>query len=411
MSCAVICCYRERQTSLTVYMETSKEKTITSSGPYIVRLLNSSLNGCEFPLLTGRTLFVVGQSDALTASGQLPDIPADSFFIPLDHGGVNFEIQVDTDATEIILHELKEGNSESRSVQLNTPIQVGELLILIRPESEPWVPEQPEKLETSAKKNEPRFKNGIVAALAGFFILGIGTVGTLWILNSPQRQAAELDSLLGQEKERFQVLPGRDKMLYVAAQNERDTLWARQVLARGDYDKNARVINENEENKRISIWLDTYYPQLAYYRIHFDEPRKPVFWLSRQRNTMSKKELEVLSQKLRALMPYADSVNITLMDDVTAAGQAEAGLKQQALPYSRRNHKGGVTFVIQGALDDVEILRARQFVDSYYRTWGGRYVQFAIELKDDWLKGRSFQYGAEGYIKMSPGHWYFPSPL
>ncbi|MDI8799794.1 hypothetical protein MJM59_28450, partial [Salmonella enterica subsp. enterica serovar Montevideo] len=42
--------------------------------------------------------------------------------------------------------------------------------------------------------------------------------------------------------------------------------------------------------------------------------------------------------------------------------------------------------------DDVEILRARQFVDSYYRTWGGRYVQFAIELKDDWLKGRSFQY-------------------
>lgn len=200
-------------------------------------------------------------------------------------------------------------------------------------------------------------------------------------------------------------------MLYVSAQNERDTLWARQVLARGDYDKNARVINENEENKRISTWLDTYYPQLAYYRLHFDEPRKPVFWLSRQRNNMSKKEIEVLSQKLRALMPYADSVDITLMDDVAAAGQAEAGLKQQALPYSRRNHKGGVTFVIQGALDDVEILRARQFVDSYYRTWGGRYVQFAIELKDDWLKGRSFQYGAEGYIKMSPGHWYFPSPL
>nr|WP_321775934.1 PrgH/EprH family type III secretion apparatus protein [Salmonella enterica] len=81
---------------------------------YIVRLLNSSLNGCEFPLLTGRTLFVVGQSDALTASGQLPDIPADSFFIPLDHGGVNFEIQVDTDTTEIILHELKEGKVRNK---------------------------------------------------------------------------------------------------------------------------------------------------------------------------------------------------------------------------------------------------------------------------------------------------------
>ncbi|WP_302184624.1 PrgH/EprH family type III secretion apparatus protein, partial [Salmonella enterica] len=75
--------------------------TITSPGPYIVRLLNSSINGFEFPLLTCRTIFVVGQSDALTASCQLPDIPADIFFIPLDHGGVNFEIQVDSDATEI----------------------------------------------------------------------------------------------------------------------------------------------------------------------------------------------------------------------------------------------------------------------------------------------------------------------
>ncbi|WP_348260122.1 PrgH/EprH family type III secretion apparatus protein, partial [Salmonella enterica] len=84
-------------------------------------------------------------------------IPADSFFIPLDHGGLNFEIQVHSHATEVILHELKEGNSESRSVQLNTPIHVRELLILIRPQSEPWVPERPGKLETSAKKNEPRF--------------------------------------------------------------------------------------------------------------------------------------------------------------------------------------------------------------------------------------------------------------
>ncbi|VDZ77189.1 cell invasion protein [Salmonella bongori] len=189
-------------------METSKEKTITSPGPYIVRLLNSSLNGCEFPLLTGRTLFVVGQSDTLTASGQLPDMPADSFFIPLEQGGINFEIQVNPDAAEIILHELKEGNAESRPVQLNTPVQIGELLILIRPENEPWTPEQPGMLEKTEKKSEPRYKNGVVAALACFFILGIGTVGTLWILNSPQRQAAELDSLFGPGEGAFSGIAG-----------------------------------------------------------------------------------------------------------------------------------------------------------------------------------------------------------
>ncbi len=92
-------------------------------------------------------------------------------------------------------------------------------------------------------------------------------------------------------------------MFYVAAQNERDTLWARQVFSEGDCDKNARVINET---KKISVSLPGWRPAIRswlYYRLHFDEPRKPVFWLSRQRNTMSKKELEVLSQKLRAPPP------------------------------------------------------------------------------------------------------------
>lgn len=50
-------------------------------------------------------------------------------------------------------------------------------------------------------------------------------------------------------------------------------------------------------------------------------------------------------------------------------------------------------------MDDGEILRTRQFINEYTQKWGSNYVQFAIELKDDWLKGRSFLYGSDGYIK------------
>ena len=87
------------------------------------------------------------------------------------------------------------------------------------------------------------------------------------------------------------------------------------------------------------------------------------------------------------------------------------GLARQALPFRRHNHPDSVTFVIEGSLDDGELQRARQFVDGYYRQWGSRYVQFATELKDDWLKGKSFKYGNQGYVKMETGHWYFPKPL
>ncbi|WP_306461289.1 PrgH/EprH family type III secretion apparatus protein, partial [Pseudomonas fluorescens] len=47
----------------------------------------------------------------------------------------------------------------------------------------------------------------------------------------------------------------------------------------------------------------------------------------------------------------------------------------------------------------------------FNQQWGERYVHFAIELKDDWLKGKSFQYGPQGYVKMTPSSWYFPKPL
>lgn len=395
-------------------MDTTVESTTPISGPFIIRLLNSSLNGCEFPLPQGRTLFIVGEVDTFISSEQIPVLPVDSLFIPLEQGGVNFELVVDenlADDKKITLHELTPESIGPRSVVVNSPIQVGELLIVIRPEGQPWVPSIPAKSEITRVANYLYLKKGMIITLACIVILAISIAGTFWVLNAPQRQVAELDSLLGKEKERFLVLPGRDKVFYILSKNEGDSLWARQVIARGDYSKVARVIDEYEENKRVSTWLDTYYPRLAYYRLHLDNPREPIFWISRQRVKFSKIELDALSKKLVEIMPYADSVSIVSMDDITAAEQAESGLKQQALPYSRKNNKDSVTFVIQGALDDTEILRARQFVDSYYRTWGDRYIQFAIELKDDWLKGRSFQYGAEGYVKMSSGHWYFPSPM
>ncbi|HHE6471357.1 TPA: PrgH/EprH family type III secretion apparatus protein [Providencia rettgeri] len=396
----------------------NKDKNQSTTG-FVIRLLNSPLRGCEFPLALGRTLFIVSNESELINFDLVPELPLDTIYIPLDEGGVNFEIIVnkdaDVDEDKILLSELSESDSSiDHTIYFNTPMKIGELSIAIRPENEEWSSEVlSEKEQKDNLKRIPKkcsFK--LLRKVAFCSVIAVGIfVATYWIWNAPQRQVAELNSLLGVEKQHFQVLLGRDNIFYIVAKDERRHLWARQVIARGGYEKEALVVDNENENKRLTEWLSNNYPAMPFYRLHLNNPKKPQFWISRQRTSLDPEQRKKLIAELMKVFPYAESIDIVSIDDNVAISQAENGLKLQALPYTINKGAQNFTFLIKGSLDDGEILRTRQFINEYTQKWGNNYVQFAIELKDDWLKGRSFQYGSEGYIKKNSSHWYYPSPL
>ncbi|PJG60487.1 PrgH/EprH family type III secretion apparatus protein [Aeromonas cavernicola] len=380
----------------------------------VIRLLNGPLCGCEFLLFSGRTLFVVRNPSQVASPEVTAELPPDTLFIPLEHGGINFELRFEnSDSAAIFLRELSADSNtcKEHSASLNKVLQIGELIFALRLENQAWSSEILAYPNSTPKITRSTRRRSISAVIALALITGAVVIALFGVWSTPQKQANELDLLLSNDNQRFQVLFGRNKTLYVAASNERDVSWAQQVIARGENKKTAQVISSERENARMTRWLADNYPDLAYYRLQMDNPKLPQLWISRQRAALSDAERQRLSQRLLSQFPYADQISVIEIDDATVIRQAETELKRQALPYTRQDHVGGVTFVVQGALDDGELLRARQLVEEYYRRWGGRYVQFAIELKDDWLRGRSYQYGEQGYIKMSPAHWYFPKPL
>ncbi|AXE31876.1 type III secretion system protein PrgH [Chromobacterium phragmitis] len=381
----------------------------------VVRLLNSPLRGCEFTLQPGKTLFLVGPEAALIADGLPPVLPADTLFVPLAEGGVNFEVLLEDGASRLRI--LGEPVVEC-DAPFNQALTIGALRLAMRPQHLPWQPEvlsgfdiQPaEPPAPSAERPMARARYGAFG-FAALLAIALLSAGMHWLWNSPQRQMAELSALLGDNGKRFQVMTGRDGVYYIAAADARDGVWARQSLLRGDFSEPVQVLEPVSEGARVSRWLADSRPELAFYRLLLDDPRQPQLWVSMQRSPLSDAEKQKLASQLGELMPYSDKVSIVPVDDELAAKQAEEGLSRQALPFTRNDQRDSVTFVIAGALDDGELQRARQFVDGYYRQWGARYVQFAVELKDDLLKGHSFQYGRQGYVKLSNGHWFFPQPI
>lgn len=372
----------------------------------VIRLLNGPLQGCEFLLAPGRTLFVVGQPATFIASDRLPEFPNDTLYIPLDAGGINFELH---NGESLELQELGDSAGARRQVELNRLQQVGELTFALKHESEIWPAGLLSTVETPLAPPRPKARNALIAAavVIGLLLAGIGY--KTW--HMPQRQFASLSENLGNDAQRFTIMPGRDNLIYVATHSERESFWVHQEILRSQYRGQVRVVYPAQENERVGRWLSIYYPSLSWYRLQLSNPLQPQLWVSQQRTTLNEAAREKLTHDLLAQLPYAETIKIMQMDDAAAANQAESGLVRLGLPFTRNDRGDGVSFSIRGELDDGQLLRARRFVEGYYSQWGNRYVQFAIELQEDRLKGHSWQYGEQGYVKMATGHWQFSNSM
>ncbi|EDS3841738.1 PrgH/EprH family type III secretion apparatus protein [Salmonella enterica] len=385
-----------------------------NSESFVIRLLNSPLQGCEFPLQQGKTLFVIGQTSTIMMGDEiLPVFPVDTFYVPLEKDGVNFEIQIDSNASvsqQVVLCELGSDGRNMRSIVLNAPTHIGGLVVAVRAHDQLWSSSVLMYPRTESKRSE-FWCDWRAVILILFFSFMLILSGWICVQDTSQRQITELNAMLGGEKNRFQVLSGRNNSLYIFAENKPDYLWVHQMIASGSYKGSVQVTDADQENKRLAEWIGSNYPMLAYFRLQLDNPKLPQFWISRQRSALDKAGVEQLTGELMALLPYADSVAVVPVDDAVAVFQAENGLKQRNIKYSRKDKADNLTFTIKGALDDTEIFRARKFIYEYYRKWGMQYVQFSIELKDDWLKKHSFEYGVQSYVKIAPNHWDFSNPL
>ena len=375
--------------------------------PCMLRILNGPLQGCEFPLGEGTTLFVVGAAEVLGDGARVASVPADTIFIPLEEGGCNFEVLADQATPDGVPLRLLDDSVEVRHCVFQARMQLGGLQVALRPADQSWAPECLAPADSPCNAAAFRgwrvhWTRWIAGALA---LVVLVTAVSLWSMPGPSPET-DIRALIAGASAPVQVLRGRDEAVYVFVSSERDAGWSRQVLTRHAR-LNSEVLLLDQERRRLEQLLVDHDPQLAWHFLDLKDPSVPRLLLSAQRNLLTPDKEAKLLDTLLAAAPYARDVVVQRQDDALLAAVAQAGLQRLALTFSRLEHEDAVAFAIEGNLQDAELAAARQYVERFYRQWGDRYVHFTVELKDDALKGKSFQTGPQGYVKTSPSSWHF----
>ncbi len=86
---------------------------------------------------------------------------------------------------------------------------------------------------------------------------------------------------------------------------------------------------------------------------------------------------------------------------ILTADQAESRLRAMSIPFTRKDDDKATKFIVAGLIGDEEI----QEIKSLNLDAKKSRVYFSINLKDDLMTGRSYLYGNNSYIKLSPNHW------
>lgn len=385
------------------------KKLSIETKPYIFRILNGVMAGCEFLVSTERALIIVGNDNNADLIDPLSTLPSDTFLVPAK--GVSFNIELiikDGEPRTLLVRELNNESSHEMTICFNERHQLNEFNFAVKEEEDEWghtVLGLPPIIEASP----PKTSKWIFISVFSTVVLCISLISYIFIsfYNSDESQQKKLDRILVNNDKEYTLLKGRDGMFHIFVENQRASLWVTQSVKRGDFSSPTRIFYPAQESRRIALWLATHYDVLRFVRLQLDTPENPVLIVSQRNSQQAKPDLKKIEAEFFSVMPYASNVTIRLINDDMVIKEAQEGLNAIGLAYSYNKELSLTNFLISGNLNDSQLQRLQSFVTGFYHQWGGELVKFNVELHDDYLNNKSISYGEMQYLKNGSNRWTF----
>jgi len=400
-----------------------KDQTQEHSGlGFVFKVLSGALNGIEFTL--GKQDYFVCVGDAKGQQQNL-NFAERTLYLPSTESSNNFILnlggQPDEGKFEVTI--CYPSHQETRNLDFNNVCEIEGVYFAIRPENTEWS-EQVKKgvLPTPAlitdsviispqadtAYEQPRNWKVILSVIVLLTVMTAGTaVGWKYLHSRPTFSAlasTQFEQLVG-ERAGYIVEVGSDDINYLFASTVQQAEWAHQAIIRKKLTDTWRVVTPQSEETRIAALLDRH--NIAFFAVRFLDPGEPTLLLSSTRNKTDDATLAHIRQIMTLALPYARNVNILLYSDDDVLDKAQQGLRALGFEYQTIKSDTGVTLSSGMPSVDVHLSEFSRYVSQFYRTWGQRYIHFSADMRDDFLKDKSYKYGDDGFITMSKSHWLF----
>eukprot|EP01132_Coremiostelium_polycephalum_P016161 gene16161-19463_t len=178
---------------------------------YAIRLLSGPLNGCEYEILNGRLLVIIGNDVSLGRSDAFSELPENTIVVPYGELTGSFEIIITTDPDLVVtFRELTAQEPEDRTLTLNQQIEVLGLKFAVKEKNEVWQYSLPGIIE-----------NNIISTKQHFF-------SSKLFNNDPQLR--HIDKILVNKNRNYEILYGRDHVIYINTNILDEAVWVKQAL-------------------------------------------------------------------------------------------------------------------------------------------------------------------------------------
>lgn len=379
-----------------------------------LKLLSGQLDGVEFTLSPGDTVFHVGPARSLH-QGQLGATLANAdnvFYIPGDLAPASFRIHVGDEGASLEVRVDGRDDWSPQELPLNAVVHVVGLALAVRSDDEAWSPavldhrlpvviDAAPGLPPMPRPARSRIRHWAVAAA----VVAMVAAGGWWSYDRqrPATQVRTLEAALARSPYAYSVVHDADGRLYAFGDSAEAVAWGQRASQRA-----GRVHDQYRERHaeaaRIGALLDS--AGVAYAVIRLRSPQQPevVITALGLDDAGRRRQVQAL---LGPQMPYATSIDVRSVGDAQLVEIARAELRARGISTRAGAHAGRASVSNDVFLDDASLHAMARYRDDFVQQWGERRVRISIRLWDDLLKGRSYQYSQDQLLSVGEGRWDF----
>lgn len=391
---------------------------------YQLKLLSGTLNGVEYALVPGDTIFHIGSQRELLEghAAQVLGGVDNAFYLPEDLPEAAFVVQVMEGQEGLAPLRLGERDGADqpwlfRPIHPQAVVCAAGIYFSVRATGEAWAQEvldftPPAPLATVVAADSPipsapmrlrkAHRRRYAALWVGLIGLALIAVVSAWFYwqYTPEVRVKGLATVLRDAPGDYQILAGSDGKLYAFTDDRNGQAWGERASRRLQRRDDVYLLRWVEVQRLEQALVQAELPLVV---VRLEAPAQPHVVLLGPVTAVQRERVQAL---MAAQAPYATHpAQVSSTSDAALVSLAQAqlrglGISSRAEPLGQR-----VSVINDVFLDDASLNAMAGMARGFHHEWGQRRITVHPQLWDDLLQGRSYRYSPGQLMSVGEGRW------